>query len=253
MLYLFAMLGLASGAIVVGSEGDDDIVGTRDGDEIEGGEGDDFIRGQYGYNLLRGDLGEDTLQGGWGTDESRGGADDDELQGARNYDTLDGGQGREAIHGGDGDDRVTGGSGEDTLRGLDGGDVLMADELGQYEEGLQEATQSQLYAGDGNDTLVLSDNDAGYDSGLGANTYVVEHSSNNAGLITEEDPVYGSNAAHIPSFDVTEDVLSILRTGDRAADVSIEGDEDYDSGNNYGNDYFEVFVQDEEVAEVNLP
>ena len=48
MLTFLALLGLAAGAVFIGSDDDDEVYGTGDNDEIDGADGDDFIQGHQG-------------------------------------------------------------------------------------------------------------------------------------------------------------------------------------------------------------
>ena len=82
-----------SADVVVGKGGDDAISGGGGGDVIDGGSGDDILNGEAGHDALAGGSGDDTLHGGGGDDILLGGAGNDELTGGGGTDQLIGGSG----------------------------------------------------------------------------------------------------------------------------------------------------------------
>jgi len=123
----------ASGAILLGGNGDDTLIGGRSADVLFGEGGNDVLRGGGGNDTLEGGAGNDRLYGGAGDDLLRGGAGKDRLFGGAGNDTLEGGAGadrlfgeagNDVLRGGAGNDTLDGGAGRDTLEGGAGADVL---------------------------------------------------------------------------------------------------------------------------------
>lgn len=224
MLYLMAMLSLASGALFIGSTEDDNIVGTDLGDRIAGGESNGLIKGQRG---------DDTLIGNDGDDGN---------------DTLSAGIGHDLLRGGQGNDNAYGGEGTDLVYGEDGNDVLGAAEVGRPIEGIPDATRDIVRGEASSDTLVLSDTDRG--SGADGNDlFVLAHSLNNAKAVTAEDDTRYDTAISIEDFYIERDQLAVLNTDAGGPDIELRvfG---YKTGGWETNNAFEIFVNGEITAYV---
>ncbi|PVE23178.1 hypothetical protein DC522_16980 [Microvirga sp. KLBC 81] len=152
----------ASGAVIDGGGGDDEVHGGLYSDYVTGGTGSDTIYGYAGWDVLLGGTGRDVLWGGEGNDQIFGGADDDFLSGESGDDTVEGGAGNDQVYGNAGDDVVRGnagddhldggeGAGRDSIDGGDGQDLLMGwdgDDLLRGEVGAD-----TLAGGNGDDVL----------------------------------------------------------------------------------------------------
>ncbi|MBS0126802.1 TRAP transporter substrate-binding protein DctP [Thetidibacter halocola] len=138
---------LGDAAVLMPTEGADDLLGTEGPDDIAALGGDDRVAGLGGDDSLYGNTGNDTLLGGEGDDRLDGGNGDDSLAGADGADTLLGGKGYDTLRGGDGNDRVVGGDGRD-LAYLGGGDDLFFDNAQGGVNG-----RDTVWANAGNDTV----------------------------------------------------------------------------------------------------
>jgi Ca2+-binding RTX toxin-like protein len=121
----------ASGAIIMGTEGDDTIElafvfpaevrtepntfngTTPKADVVSGNGGDDTVNGGGGDDIIDGGSGDDTLDGESGDDILSGGSGDDALAGGSGDDVLNGGEGNDELTGGTGADLLIGGGGAD--------------------------------------------------------------------------------------------------------------------------------------------
>lgn len=163
-------IGLATGSVLSGGEGEDainaktggftlagglgndTIIGSDGEDTIDGGDGDDTVTAGPGNDRVDGGPGADTVEGGAGDDVLLGGAGDDKLMGEDGSDRVDGGIGNDTAEGGAGNDKLEGGDGDDTMLGGEGSDVL--------EGGIGNDTadggpgNDKLEGGDGSDTMV---------------------------------------------------------------------------------------------------
>ena len=137
-----------SGAIKVGTNGNntlkganspDLILGLGGNDKIDGKGGDDVLCGGDGVDLLLGMAGNDHLDGGAGNDVLNGGSGD--------YDELVGGEGNDVLLDGDGVRNVSGGAGSDlfTLALRNG-----------WRDGNGQARFAGLSGGYGNDAVGLA-------------------------------------------------------------------------------------------------
>jgi Ca2+-binding RTX toxin-like protein len=160
-------------AMIVGTEGDDDLQGTPERDVIWGGDGDDSISGSLGNDLLCGGPGADLVHGGRGNDIADGGAgaddrvigdlgDDkvtggpggaDEVAGSLGIDTVSGGPGDfDFVHGDYGYDRMDGGPGRDDI-------ASFATDVGAGRSGGVKVSLAKHRAkGDGHDRLFRFEN-----------------------------------------------------------------------------------------------
>jgi Ca2+-binding RTX toxin-like protein len=119
-----AIVTVAVGIDLNGTNNNDNINGTSGNDIISGLNGDDIIFGNAGNDILVGNNGNDTLYGGTGNDTLLGGNADDALYGEAGDDRLEGDNGNDSLYGGDGNDTLLGGNGEDLLVGGAGNDFL---------------------------------------------------------------------------------------------------------------------------------
>ena len=149
---------IASGPLIDGGDGDDNIVTYRDfsggvsavsvtggdgndtittssygngsalGVTLDGGTGNDSISGtgmtEGTPEVLIGGDGNDTLRGNNGNDMLQGGADNDSLFGGNQDDTLEGGTGDDTLQGDAGNDIIEGGAGTDFITGGTGDDTI---------------------------------------------------------------------------------------------------------------------------------
>ena len=188
--------GGADNDSVVGGTGNDTLLGGSGADTLKGGGGHDFLDGGSGNNTLDGGDGNDTLlaaggndvlDGGGGHDRLDAGAGDDTLTGGSGNDTLLAGDGNDSLDGGGGDDTLDGGTGyRDTLLGGDGDDTLSdadgvaradggggADQItltfaaGWNVNGSYYLPPGAITGGAGDDTLILTVNNAAVDLDVG--------------------------------------------------------------------------------------
>jgi Ca2+-binding RTX toxin-like protein len=160
-------------AMIVGTDGDDELQGTPERDVIWGGAGNDSISGSLGNDLICGGPGADLLHGGRGNDivDGGAGADDrvigdlgddkltggpggaDEVAGSLGIDTLNGGPGDfDFVHGDYGYDRMDGGPGNDDV-------ASFATDVGAGRSGGVRVSLARHRAkGDGHDRLYRFEN-----------------------------------------------------------------------------------------------
>ncbi|BAY21588.1 hypothetical protein NIES2100_13440 [Calothrix sp. NIES-2100] len=119
-----AMVTVAVGVNLNGTNQNDNINGTSGNDIINALNGNDSVFGNAGNDNLVGDNGNDTLYGGTGNDTLLGGNGDDTLNGEAGNDRLEGDNGEDSLSGGDGSDTLLGGNGQDLLVGGAGNDFL---------------------------------------------------------------------------------------------------------------------------------
>lgn len=160
-------------AMIVGTDGDDQLKGTPERDVIWGGDGNDTISGSLGNDLLCGGPGADLVHGGRGNDivDGGAGADDrvigdlgddkaiggpggaDEVAGSLGIDTVSGGPGDfDFVHGDYGYDRMDGGPGKDDI-------ASFATDVGAGKSGGVKVSLAKHRArGDGHDRLYRFEN-----------------------------------------------------------------------------------------------
>ncbi len=114
------------------------------------------FEGRGGDDLLIGGAGADTLLGGDGADNVSGGDGNDTIEGGAGVDNLSGGLGADWIHGDDGNDIISGDGGSDILFG-DAGDDAFLFAVGEP------GGSTQVYGGDGVDTVILRGGGASID------------------------------------------------------------------------------------------
>jgi Ca2+-binding RTX toxin-like protein len=115
--------------------------------------GDDRIFTNAGDDCIDAGDGNDEAGGGAGQDNIFGGDGNDELFGSFGGDNVFGNNGNDRMFGGDGVDILDGGAGFDTIFGGQGDDIIFNGEIV-----FQEITnlRSQLFGGEGNDTIHVS-------------------------------------------------------------------------------------------------
>ncbi len=188
------VLGAATGDVLSGGDGDDNVLAYGDDDTVFGGNGDDYVDGGDGNDAIFGGAGADYLKGGAGNDELDGGAGDDRIDGGAGVDTVTAGAGRDVIKTGQGNDTIV-------ALDNDGNDVIDAgDELGDSDTLDMSAIQGRITVylsangtgtatitngdvdtikgienfkgGQGDDVIVASTDDNVLEGGAGADTFV---------------------------------------------------------------------------------
>ncbi len=109
---------LAAGSVAItiyGDGGKDTITGSGEADLLYGDDGTGTA--SDGADIIDGGAGADEIRGGLGNDEIEGGADDDWILGQGGNDTIRGSRGDDILDGGDGDDKLYGSAGNDLLVG----------------------------------------------------------------------------------------------------------------------------------------
>ncbi len=143
-----------------GQQGDDQIHGWTGNDTIYGGSGDDTVNAQQdddevygmsGADSLLGNDGQDLITGGSGADLLFGDGGNDTIHGEEGNDSIAGGQGQDVLYGDDGSDVLKGGSDDDSLFGAEGGDWLFGDSGNDTLEGGN--GRDRLSGGTENDSL----------------------------------------------------------------------------------------------------
>ncbi|MFC1782856.1 Calx-beta domain-containing protein, partial [Planctomycetota bacterium] len=128
--------GDTSDNIADGLGGDDMLYGMGGNDVLQGGPGSDVIYGSHHDDRLFGEDGNDILYGNWGKDVLDGGADDDQLFGGRQRDVL------------------ISGAGDDIMDGEKQNDTFLF-------TGSQNGDVKTVFGGQGNDTIDLTEFEAG--------------------------------------------------------------------------------------------
>lgn len=215
---------------LVGGDGDDLLAGKSGDDDITGRGGFDILLGGDGDDLLKGRDGDDLLFGGDGDDNLRGGQDDDLLQGDGGNDTLKGGEGNDLLIGADTTNRdLT----EDDIHALFNG---ATPEQLNYRYQPPTAPESNLLEGEeGNDTLLLGENDTGVggegDDAFEIGEWIDASNDQEAPLITdfdEEDDVLivrysQSQSAPRITLSMQDDTRHVYADGQLVARVQGDG------------------------------
>ncbi|MHC0061782.1 beta strand repeat-containing protein [Nostoc sp. UIC 10890] len=137
-----AMVTVAVGVNLNGTNNNDNLNGTSGNDIINGLNAQDTISGNAGDDCLVGDNGDDKLYGGTGNDKLYGGNGQDTLYGDAGNDRLEGDNGDDKLYGGDGNDSLIGGNGQDFLVGGAGNDFLDGD---KGDDNLTGGTGSDIF------------------------------------------------------------------------------------------------------------
>ncbi|MFW9262673.1 beta strand repeat-containing protein [Nostoc sp. CALU 546] len=137
-----AMVTVAVGVNLNGTNNNDNLNGTSGNDIINGLNAQDTISGNAGNDCLVGDNGDDKLYGGTGNDNLYGGNGQDTLYGDADNDRLEGDNGDDKLYGGDGNDSLIGGNGQDLLVGGAGNDFLDGD---KGDDNLTGGTGSDIF------------------------------------------------------------------------------------------------------------
>lgn len=231
------LAGLAVGALVNMDSDDESVDATPEGETavdgqlIEGDELDNTLTGTNGSDLLAGYGDEDRLVGRGGDDILLGGEDGDTLLGRTGDDLLVGGDHDDNLRGGQGDDTLIGSAGNDLLMGGEGNDVLAGADITNrdlvvgdflspdgsitdyYYEVPTEPEANRLYGEEGNDDLLLGENDTAT-GGEGSDMFEIGE------WIDEPD-----KAPLITDFNGGEDILVVrYAQGTPAPVVTIEED-----------------------------
>ena len=216
----------ATGAVLMGLEGNDTLNGNVGGDKLYGGIGADRLYGQSGNDVLDGGEGNDRLEGGAGADQMLGGLGND------TYVVDDGGdsvteladEGTDAVQslvdytltanvenltltgtaaisgtGNELNNVITGNAAGNTLRGLAGNDTLRG--------GLE---VDSLEGGEGNDRL---DGGAGADQlagGLGNDVYLVDEAGD---VVTELADEGTDTVQSLVDYTLIANVENLTLTG----------------------------------------
>ncbi|MCP5084534.1 MAG: calcium-binding protein [Alphaproteobacteria bacterium] len=145
-------------AIVIGTNGADDLDGTANNDLIISGNGADTINAGDGNDLIFSGRGDDTIDAGDGNDVVFAGNGDDTVDGGDGHDLIFGGRGDDTINGGAGNDLIFGGKGDDIIDGGEGCDVISAgsgNDIVIFDVDENSGAQNYFSGGSGNDTLRL--------------------------------------------------------------------------------------------------
>lgn len=187
-----------------GTGGEDAQTGTFNNDLVLGGDGQDALFGDEGDDTLQAGAGNDEVHGDIGDDALEGGAGIDFLDGGEGNDMLDGGADRDLLFGGDGDDVLYGGAAADFLQGGMGADMMnggSGDDVlnGTFTHGaMDQDAGDTLWGGDGDDTLIMGQNDLAH-GGDGADTFTSGEYIENADV-----------AGHVADFNPIEDRIEVI-------------------------------------------
>lgn len=139
--------------------------------------------------------------------EFAGGSDSD-IIGTDRGDLLVGGRGSDVVTGGAGDDYIFGGTGSDILVGGEGSDLIVACANPAVGD---EADASELYGGEGDDTLI-GENDDRFVGGDGIDFFNVFSDDQSSGQV-----------AHISDFDASsESILIEVRDGQMGGELDFD-------------------------------
>lgn len=253
------MDGQGGADVIYGRWGADEISGGTGGDYIHAGYGSDLANGNDGADLMTGGGGADTLYGGHVGDIVLGSTGNDEVYGNRGDDIVTGGAGSDIVSGGMGDDLVSGSTHDytnttadytpeyiaamalarelypdATLEELHASPELEGIDLTFLEsDGVADGADS-LWAGPGNDTLLIGDGDEAV-GGIGSDTFIMYGTgADGTSLIKDFDPeeedvlqiyVAGATAETAPEVSIAADNgNAIISVGDTQVAV-VEGGE----------------------------
>lgn len=185
------------GLLVEGDGNDETIYATNGPDIVSGEGGDDILRARSGHDYALGGEGDDTIFGQTGEDEIMGGEGNDELHGGRQDDTILGGAGNDTLFGGPGNDELIGA--DITNRDFEVGDrYTEQDPSGPiFFQEPTEAEANVLDGGDGNDSLLLGEDDLAT-GGAGADEFYI-------GYWVEDE----AKVPLITDFNAQEDTLTV--------------------------------------------
>ncbi len=113
--------------LVYGNQNDDLIYGNIGDDVLYGGQHNDVLYGGQNADVIYGNFQNDVIYGNFQDDVLYGGQDDDVLYGGQDQDTLYGNLGNDVLYGNLGDDNLYGGHGVNTLIGGQGADTFYVD------------------------------------------------------------------------------------------------------------------------------
>ena len=154
-----------------GNWGNDSIVQAGDHSTVWAGEGDDTATAIGGHNTVLGHGGSDTITVSGQHNRAEGGSGNDALAAIGNWNEIDGDAGADVIHIAGSDSKAWGGTGNDFITvsgymnsawGEDGDDMIVSDGDLLFIDGnwgndtlLHMGNDSQLWAGEGNETYVF--------------------------------------------------------------------------------------------------
>jgi Ca2+-binding RTX toxin-like protein len=199
----------APGAVVNGTEGNDNLSGTPS---------DDTINGLGGSDEIGPGAGDDVVNGGDGADRVWGEAGNDTVDGGAGQDTVIGGTGDDIMRGGAGDDRLwlIGSEdpdfGSDTVEGGDGIDILEFNDTRASGVVVDLGAGTVSASSGGNATVVGVENVFGTD---GVDTIVGDGSGNVLNGSGGNDSLAGAGGADTLDGDFGNDTLA----GGAAADA----------------------------------
>lgn len=203
--------GGAGDDALTGRGGDDSIAAGDGRDQVFGGDGDDFLMAGDGNDTVYGEAGNDVINGegqddmiyaGPGDDDVTGGEGDDQVFGGEGADMLSGDAGNDAIDGGLDSDLIAGGAGIDELFGGAGDDTIWG-----QSAGVDDPDIDFLNGGDGNDQLILGQNDIG-NGGAGADTFAVTDFGSTAQII-DFDPAQDQLLIQYDPQQIAEPVVTV--------------------------------------------
>ncbi|MBK9237803.1 MAG: hypothetical protein IPO19_18220 [Rhodoferax sp.] len=84
----YHFITITTGALILGTTGDDTATGGADNDTLVTDTGNDALDGGLGNDILDGGLGDDTVIGGLGDDILLGGTGTDRMEGGKGADTY---------------------------------------------------------------------------------------------------------------------------------------------------------------------
>lgn len=199
------------------SSGIEDLAGSNFADSITGNTRNNNILGFAGNDTLFGGSGNDRLYGDFGNDSLSGGDGDDAIDGAWDNDTIAGGDGMDVLVGGYGVDDINGGNGSDALVSslvYYGFDLTVAAAkvdavMSRWADAIQSyANRVDNVTGEVGAPDPLS---AGTRLQTGAGEAVIDDVS--------ADTLTGAAGTDLFLFDVGEDTLSDLDSGEDSIDI----------------------------------
>jgi Ca2+-binding RTX toxin-like protein len=200
-------INVNSGALIIGTSGQDDITGNNNANEIYGREDNDRIFGLSGNDEIYGEEGDDYLDGGHRRDTIEGGDGNDTIIGGHptdgndREDSLMGGDGNDYIFGGNHHDRLFGDAGNDTLDGGDDNDRLESGSGNDY-----------LFGGIRNDTLI-ADSGINHLVGGGHRDQVTGGSDTDIFMYRQISDSLGNDRDTINGFTQGEDKIDLSALG----------------------------------------
>lgn len=196
-----AKLAEIDAQVLFGTTDDDAILGGSGNDEVFAGRGNDVVRAGAGADRVFGEDGNDLLFGEDGDDFLSGGEGNDHLVAGTGNDIVDGGMGEDVVDAGDGADIILatldaandiydGGEGTDTLD-LTSTQIgvianLIAGTVTGIEIGMDVAVGiERILAGQGDDTVIVSNDTRENSYAGGAGTDTLDLSATQLGVLVD--------------------------------------------------------------------